>query len=161
MWLSAYYRHKHSKASKLHTHSQALHVQTAWLTHSRSTQPSRHGQMLSQSKPWISHTHTDIPTHMSICTKAKRMCTIYFISAYFLFLSALVSTKIYILLKWSNSPARPAAAPRPAPVSMFIHTAVQTSKKAGQKGKYYATLKGSSLCGLLSLWPVWSILTYK
>lgn len=55
---------------------------------------------------------------------------------------------LYFFLKRSHSPARPAAAPGPASVSMFIHTAVQIFKKAGQKGKYYATLKSftASLC---------------
>lgn len=49
----------------------------------------------------------------------------------------------YIWLLQSYSPARAAAAHRPAPVSVFIHIAVQTSKTAGQKDKYYATVKGS------------------
>lgn len=62
---------------------------------------------------------------------------VYYI-LYFLCLSALLFRNIFILLKWSHSPARPAAAPMPAPVSIFIHIAVQTSKKAG----YYATMDG-------------------
>lgn len=76
------------------------------------------------------------------------MQCIHCISSHFLRVITLMWRKIYIWLKWSQSPARPAAAPRPALVSMFIHTEIQTSKRGWTKREILCNFKGE----LLSLW---------
>lgn len=57
VWLSAYYRHKHSQSQRA--------ARTAWMTHGRSPQPGQQGQMLYRSIPWIapSFTHTHVFMH--------------------------------------------------------------------------------------------------